>query len=212
VFVPIEEGKGATSARSILDAVHKACSFKITRLLTDTGPEFTDRLFASPERTSGGHHEFGVLCRDLRIEHWLTPPRSPQTNGLVGRFKSPIGVVLQTLHFNCALDLNQALLRYTELSNHQLPQSVLLSRTTIQAMKQSYEPHPELFNKRTYNGTGVEGQIPEWCWASPRIAGSNSNPNTYIQQSDYLWLSPSSNRSVGDLKFLPMIESVCSIL
>ena len=134
--------------------MHKACPIKITRLLTDNGKEFTDRLFASRERKPSGNHEFDVLCQDLGIEHRLTPPRSPQTNGMVERFNGRIGDVLKTHRFNCALDMNQTLLRYVELYNHQLPQSALQSRTPVQAMKQWYESHPELFNKRPYNRPG----------------------------------------------------------
>ena len=73
---------------------------------------------------------------------------------MVERFNDRIGDVLQTHRFNCALDMNQTLLRYVELYNHQLHQSALQSRTPIQAMKQWYESHPELFNKRPYNRPG----------------------------------------------------------
>lgn len=65
VFVQIKKDKSAASARSFLDALHKACPIKITRLLTDNGKEFTDRLFASRERKPSGNHEFDVLCQDL---------------------------------------------------------------------------------------------------------------------------------------------------
>jgi transposase InsO family protein len=47
----------------------------------DNGKEFTDRLFGLRKRAQSGQHEFGMLCTDLDIEHRLTPPRSPQTNG-----------------------------------------------------------------------------------------------------------------------------------
>jgi len=92
-----------------------------------------------------------VLCQDLGIEHRLTSPRSPQTDGMVERFNNRIGDVLQIHRFNCALDMDQTLLRYVELYNHQPPQFALQSRTPIQAMKHWYESRPELFNKRPYN-------------------------------------------------------------
>jgi Integrase core domain len=150
VFVQIKKDNSAASARSFLDALHKACPIKITRLLTDNGKEFTDRLFASRERAPSGNHEFDVLCQDLGIEHRLTPLRSPQTNRMVERFIGRIGDVLQTHRFNCTLDMNQTLLHYVALYNRQLPQSALQSRTPIQAMKQRCESYPELHNKPTY--------------------------------------------------------------
>jgi hypothetical protein len=75
---------------------------------------------------------------------------------MVERFNGQSGDVLQTHRFNYALDMNQTLLRYMEFYNHQLPQSALQSRTLIQAMKQWYESHPELFIKRPYNRRGHE--------------------------------------------------------
>jgi hypothetical protein len=47
VFVQIEKNRSASSARRFLDTLHKACPIKITRLLTESGKELSDRLFAS---------------------------------------------------------------------------------------------------------------------------------------------------------------------
>lgn len=49
VFVALK-CKSAASARAFLKALYKACPIKMTRILTDNGKEFTDRLFASRER------------------------------------------------------------------------------------------------------------------------------------------------------------------
>jgi len=110
----IKKDKSAASARSFLDALHKACPIKITRLLTDNAKEFTDRLFASRQRQPSGNPECDVLCQDVGTENRLTPPRSPQTNGMVERFNGRIGDVLQTHRLNSDLDMNQTLLRYVE--------------------------------------------------------------------------------------------------
>jgi len=50
--------------------------------------------------------------------------------------------------------MNQVLLRYVELCNHQLPKSALQSKTLIQVVKQWSESHPDLFSKRPYNRPG----------------------------------------------------------
>ncbi len=60
----------------------------------DNGKEFTDRLFGLRKRAQSGKHEFDKLCTALDIEHRLTPPKSPQTNGIVERFN---GLVLSRL-------------------------------------------------------------------------------------------------------------------
>ena len=156
VFVAVKNNKTAASARSFLKALHKACPIKITKLLTDNGKEFTDRLFASRERLPSGNHEFDQLCTALGIEHRLTKPRTPQTNGMVERFNGRISDVLNTHRFNSGQDLEQTLLRYAALYNHQFPQSALKSKTPIQTMKAWYDSHPHLFVKRPYDRPGCD--------------------------------------------------------
>jgi transposase InsO family protein len=124
--------------------------------LTDNGKEFTDRLFASKEREPSGTHEFDQLCRELGIEHRLTKPRTPRTNGMVERFNGRIADVLKTHRFNSREDMEQTLLRYVALYNHQLPQSALKSSTPMQAMKEWHHTHPHLFHKRPYDRPGCD--------------------------------------------------------
>ncbi len=137
--------------------------------LTDNGKEFTDRLFASRARQPSGEHEFDQLCQALGIEHRLTQPKHPQTNGMVERFNGRIADILKTNRFISGEDMEQTLLRYVHLYNHQLPQSALHSRTPIQAMKDWYQSHPQLFNKRPCNQTGcdkLENHYREWPGAT----------------------------------------------
>ena len=66
-----------------------------------------------------------AFCTELGIEHRLTPPKSPQTNGMVPshglhanhcrateRFNGRISDVLKANRFDSALDLEQTLMRY----------------------------------------------------------------------------------------------------
>ena len=156
VFVQLKSSKSADSARNFLNALHKACPIKIVRLLTDNGKEFTDRLFASRARQPSGNHEFDQLCQELGIEHRLTQPRTPKTNGMVERFNGRIADVLKTHRFDGREDLEQTLLRYVALYNHQLPQSALKSKTPMQAMKEWHQTQPQLFNKRPYDRPGCD--------------------------------------------------------
>ncbi len=156
VFVQLKANKTAASAKAFLNALHKACPIKITKVLTDNGKEFTDRLFASRQRQASGQHEFDQLCRALGIEHRLTKPHTPKTNGMVERFNGRIADVLKTHRFNSREDLEQTLLRYVALYNHQLPQSALQSKTPMQAMKDWHHTHPQLFHKRPYDRPGCD--------------------------------------------------------
>ena len=129
---------------------------KIARVLTDNGKAFTDRLFGLRRRAATGNHDFDRLCAELEIEHRLTPPMRPQTNGLVERFNGRIEDVLQSHHFHSGEELEQTILRYVRLYNSQLPQSVLNGRTPIDALKDWQRQRPELFRKRVYNHAGCD--------------------------------------------------------
>jgi transposase InsO family protein len=156
VFVQFKANKTAASARAFLAALHKACPIRISKLLSDNGKEFTSRLFASKGREPSGEHEFDQLCQELGIEHRLTWPRTPRTNGMVERFNGRIAEVLKTHRFNSREDMEQTLLRYVALYNRQLPQSALGSKTPMQAMKDWYHAHPDLFHKRPYDRPGCD--------------------------------------------------------
>lgn len=112
VFIAIKSKKTAAAARSFLNALYKAAPFKITTLLTDNGREITDRAFGRREKNASGDHEFDALCQALRIEHRLTKPKHPQTNGMVERFNGRLAQVLKTHRFNNAHDLETTLHRF----------------------------------------------------------------------------------------------------
>jgi transposase InsO family protein len=158
VFVRVMSTKTAANARRFLTELARACPIKIRRILTDNGKEFTDRLFASRDREPTGHHEFDKLCVELEIEHRLTKPRSPQTNGMVERFNGRIADVLKTHRFVSGEDLEQTIMRYVALYNTQFPQSALGSRTPVQAMKAWHKSNPELFVKKPGNRPGCDNQ------------------------------------------------------
>jgi transposase InsO family protein len=169
VFIAIKPDKSAKSAAAFLRALHRACPFKIERILTDNGKEFTDRLFASRERSPSGNHEFDRLCAALGVEHRLTPVRRPQTNGMVERFNGRISDVLTTHRFNSAEDLSSTLHRYVELYNHQLPQSALKGLAPFEAIKQWYSQRPDLFIRHPYERPGLDTYIPPGSVSSQAV-------------------------------------------
>ncbi|MAT38054.1 MAG: hypothetical protein CL946_00450 [Ectothiorhodospiraceae bacterium] len=78
VFHQTRPDKTAASARRFLRDLAKAAPFRITKILTDNGKEFTDRLFRPGRQYKpSGHHEFDQLCAALDIEHRLIKPRHP---------------------------------------------------------------------------------------------------------------------------------------
>ncbi len=103
-----------------------------------------------------GEHEFDTLCAALDIDYRLTPPKSPQANGMVERFNGRIEEVLQSHHFRSGEELETTLLRYVWLYNQQLPQSALGTKTPLQAMKDWHKLKPELFKKQPCHLPGCD--------------------------------------------------------
>ena len=131
VFIRIYNSKTAANARRFLRDLERACPIRIRTVLTDNGKEFTDRLFGLRKHGPLGKHEFDRLCSYLGIEHRLTPPQHPQTNGMVERFNGRIEEVLQSHRFRSGEELETTLHRYALLYNQQLPQSALGSKTPL---------------------------------------------------------------------------------
>lgn len=79
-------------------------SNKIKVILTDNGSEFTDRyakeskikkqLHIEPNKPSGTH-PFDIECKRHNIEHRLTKPYHPQTNGMIERFNGRISKAIK---------------------------------------------------------------------------------------------------------------------
>lgn len=80
--------------------------------MTDNGREFTDRAFGRREKDASGEQEFAALYQALGIEHRLTRPEHPQTNGMVERFNGRLEQVLRSHRFSSAQDLETTLHRF----------------------------------------------------------------------------------------------------
>ena len=155
VYLEIRKDKRAKSAQAFLKALLKKAPFKIRKILTDNGKEFTDRFSAAGERQPTGDHPFDQVCQEAHIEHRLIPPRHPQTNGMVERFNGRIAEILRSERFDSSADLKQTLENYQWAYNHQIPQRALGHVSPIQALKEWQKKRPDLFVKRVYNVTRV---------------------------------------------------------
>jgi len=143
VFIQLHENKNAQAAQMFLEALHKASPIRIRTILTDNGKEFTDRL--SGEDKPSGKHPFDQLCQAHGIEHRLTKPRHPQTNGMVERFNGRIKEVLATHHCDDSQSMEQLLNRYVYLYNHHIPQRALKGRRPVEMLRHWLEKKPECF-------------------------------------------------------------------
>ena len=92
VCVQLRHSKTANDAKTFLKSVTERFPFKISKVLTDNGKEFTNKVFG--QKAADNTHEFDLLCQSLGIKHRLTKVRRPQTNGMVERFNGRIADIL----------------------------------------------------------------------------------------------------------------------
>lgn len=149
VFLRTYRDQTERSSVDFLRRVHKATPFKITKLLTDNGTQFTDR-FTSKDKQPTGKHVFDKQCQELNIEHRLAPARHPQTNGMVERFNGRISEVVKQTRFASGAELDATLNNYMFTYNHHIPQRSLGHLSPVDALKAWSKKKPELFNKRVY--------------------------------------------------------------
>ena len=86
VFAQLHEAANVKSAVGFLQALIEAVPYTIHIVLTDNGIQFGDM----PSRRTGPTaryrlHMFDRICREHGIEHRLTKPNHPWTNGQVER-------------------------------------------------------------------------------------------------------------------------------
>ncbi|MDZ7811331.1 MAG: IS481 family transposase [Arhodomonas sp.] len=155
VYLERHRQKSQKAATRFLKRLREKAPFHLHTLLTDNDLAFTDR-FTQKDRQPSGQHAFDRLSTRYGIAHRLTPPRHPQTNGMVERFNGRIAEILRTTHFDAGVDLDSMLWHYNRLYNHHIPQRALGHLTPVQTLKQWYAQHPELFRKQVYDQSGLD--------------------------------------------------------
>jgi transposase InsO family protein len=94
VYVEIHRRRDAETSAGFLRRFLAHFPYRVHTILTDNGAEFTDRFAIDmknkPPGKPSGKHPFDLVCAKHKIDHRLTRPYRPQTNGLVERFNRRI--------------------------------------------------------------------------------------------------------------------------
>lgn len=87
----VYENKTAENTEDFIDKCLAFFPFTITHILTDNGLEFTNRLLKSKTGNSCQKlSKMDIKCLENNIQHRLTAPFTPKTNGMVERVNGTI--------------------------------------------------------------------------------------------------------------------------
>ncbi|MEA1954478.1 MAG: integrase core domain-containing protein [Campylobacterota bacterium] len=151
MFYKLYENKTASNATLFLKERKAFFPFYITHILTDNGLEFTDK-WAKGKGFVSGNHKFDIECKEDDIDHRLTAPYTPQTNGMVERVNGTIkNATIKVEVYDNLKDLQSSLrkflLFYLFAKRHGSLRKELGSkvRTPFDAMQSWFQLKPELF-------------------------------------------------------------------
>lgn len=149
----IYENKTAENTEDFMDKCFAFFPFYISHILTDNGLEFTNRLLVSKNGNKcTKQSKMDVKCLENNIEHRLTAPFTPKTNGMVERVNGTIknNTILKTKYVNLTemkVDLNKFLIFYNANRRHGSLRKELNVKTPIEAIEKWYQLKPEIFIK-----------------------------------------------------------------
>ncbi len=151
LFYWIYNNREAETTVDFMDKVIDFFPFKITHILTDNGGEFTNKLY----RSMNGNHaqkpsKMDVVCHKHDIDHRLTKPASPQTNGMVERVNRTIksNTILKhsySEYDQMQIDLFKFMYNYNLYRRHGSLRRELDVKTPLQAIYKWYQLEPDIF-------------------------------------------------------------------
>ncbi len=151
MFYWIYENKTAENTENFMDKCFAFFPIYITHILTDNGLEFTNRLIRSKKgNLCQKPSKMDIKCADKNIEHRLTKPSTPKTNGMVERVNGTIknNTILKTKYQNkyeMETDMINFLCFYNIYRRHGSLRKELDVKTPLQAIEKWYQIEPELF-------------------------------------------------------------------
>lgn len=146
VFLEVYPRKTQYEAADFLVKCLEFFPYRIHRILTDNGREFSLKRFRNRYRKAKSEALFDLICQWLEISHKVTKVKHPWTNG---QAESMIKVVKnQTVkihHYQTPEEAIRDLKRYQDTHNYYRKLKALQGKTPYQITCQWFEKKPEIF-------------------------------------------------------------------
>jgi transposase-like protein len=147
MYVELRDTKSMKDSTAFLRKVKRFFPFKIEKVLTDNGAEFTNKRYGRNGRGNVKKvHKFTQECNNSNIEHRTTKIKSPWTNGMVERANGLIKDNTLKVHiYNSYKEMNKDFkgfeMRYNVLRKH----GSLQRKTPYEQLLLMYEKYEDLF-------------------------------------------------------------------
>lgn len=136
-YVEFHDKAGKMAGSAFLRTVVEVFPYKIHTVLTDNGMAFADlpKYRDGPTGGSPGGHIFGRVCADNDIEHRLTKPYHPWTNGQAERMNRTIkDATVKVYHYDDLQSLKTHVLAFVTTYNFAKHLKALRWRTPYQVI------------------------------------------------------------------------------
>ena len=146
-FARLEEKANRKTAAAFLEALIAAVPYTIHTILTDNGVQFCYQ----PSRRNGPTarymtHMFDLRCRRNRIEHRLTKPNHPWTNGQVERMNRTLKeATVKRYHYGSHAQLRNHLQTFLDAYNFAKRLKTLKGLTPFEFIVQCWTDQPDRF-------------------------------------------------------------------
>lgn len=153
LFFKVYDKKTAENAQQFFDECINFFPFKIEKVLTDNGLEFSNKLYKSKKGNSSEKlSKFDEKLKELNVEHRLTKPCTPQTNGMVERVNGIIkAATIQKVDYKNRQELekemNKFLLYYNTMRRHGSLRKELNVKTPLQAFEKWAKISPNILKE-----------------------------------------------------------------
>lgn len=147
----VYKNKTAENTEDFMDRCFNFFPFYISHILTDNGLEFTNRLLVSKKGNKCTKlSKMDIKCQENEIEHRLTAPFTPKTNGMVERVNGTIktNTILKNEyqdHKEMNIDLAKFNAYYNLYRRHGSLPRELKVKTPFDAVEKWHGLKPELF-------------------------------------------------------------------